>query len=199
MWAAGRSFESLAVWALRSDNFAKAVEGTTRAVEFYRISGNGEKALRLYTSMAAELCSKNVVELANKLYALAVNLISDEQLFMFAKDVISPYASLLLEYKLYKDAMMIYQKELSFAQTLKRDHHINKVGLCILALALVDSPDTREQTFREVCALPCFPMSPEFLAVSDLYDAFAEGNQEKYDKAARKGVWNNVEAPVRSM
>ena len=57
------------MWALRSDNFAKAVEGTTRAVEFYRISGNDEKALKLYTFMAAELCIKNVVELAKKLYA----------------------------------------------------------------------------------------------------------------------------------
>ena len=53
MWAAGRSFENLAVWALRRDNFAQAVEGTTRAADFYRISGNGEKALRLYSFMAA--------------------------------------------------------------------------------------------------------------------------------------------------
>lgn len=199
MWAAGRSFETLAVIALRSDNFSKAVEATEKAVEFYRISGNGEKALRMYTFMAAELCSKELIELGNKLYALAINLISDEGLFMFAKDVTTSYTTLLLENQLFKDAMVIYQKELGFAQNLKRDHHINKVGLCILALTLVDSPGIREEKFREVSSLQCFPMSPEYLTASDLYDAFNEGNQEKFDKAARKAVWNNVEAPVSFM
>ena len=150
----------------------------------------------MYIFMAAELCAKNLIELANKLYALAINLVSDDQLFLFAKDVVSPYCTLLLDNKLYKDAMVIYQKELSFAQNLKRDHHVNKVCLCILALTLIDSPGVREEKFREMSALQSFPMSPEYLAASDLYDAYNDGDQEKYDKAARKVVWNNVEAPV---
>lgn len=146
--------------------------------------------------MASELCNLGLVELANKLYALAINLIQEETLFLFARDVTTPYVSLLLENKLFKDAMVIYLKELSFAQNLKRDHHINKVALCILGLTLVDSPEQREDKFREIASLPSFPMSPEYLAISDVYDAFNEGDQEKYDKAVRKGVWNNAEPPV---
>ena len=188
MWAAGRSYENLAVISLRSDKFTKAVEATEKSVEFFRINGNGEKALRMYLFMAAELCSRELIELGNKLYARAINLISDEQLFMFGKDVTTPYTTLLLENKLYKDAMVIYQKELTFAQNLKRDHHINKVCLCILALILIDTPEIREEGFREISKISCFPMSPEYLSISDAYDAYNEGNQEKFDKAVRKSV-----------
>jgi hypothetical protein len=163
----------------------------------FRINGNGEKALRMFTFMAAELCAKDIIEMGNKMYAQAINLISDEGLLVYAKDVVGPYVTLLLENKLFKDAMIIYQKELGFAKQLQRDHHINKVVLCILALVIIENPVSREEKFREMCSISCFAMSPEYMTISDLYDAYNEGNQEKYDKAARKATWNNVEPPVR--
>ena len=162
----------------------------------FRICANGEKALRIYSFMAAELCAKDIIELGNKMYAMAINLISDESLQVYAKDIVGPYVTLLLEHKLFRDAMLIYQKELGFAKHLQRDHHINKVVFSILALVLIDIPAQREEKFREMCSVSCFPMSPEYMTISELYDAFNEGNQEKYDKAARKASWNNVEAPV---
>ena len=163
----------------------------------FRINGNGEKALRMFTFMAAELCAKDIIEMGNKMYAQAINLISDEGLLVYAKDVVGPYVTLLLENKLFKDAMIIYQKELGFAKQLQRDHHINKVVLCILALVIIENPVSREEKFREMCSISCFAMSPEYMTISDLYDAYNEGNQEKYDKDTRKATWNNVEPPVR--
>ena len=162
----------------------------------FRINGNGEKALRMFTFIAAELCAKDVIEIGNKMYAQAINLISDEGLLVYAKDVVSPYVTLLLEHKLFKDAAIIYQKELGFAKQLQRDHHINKAILCILALVIIENPAGREDKFREMCSNSCFPMTPEYMTISELYDAYNEGNQEKYDKAARKVSWNNVEPPV---
>jgi hypothetical protein len=183
---------------LRNEKYSKCQEGTEKAVEMFRISANGEKALRIYSFMAAELCAKDIIEMGNKFYALAINLITDEDgLQVYAKDIVSPYVTLLLEHKLFKDAMIIYHKELGFAKQMKRDHHINKVVLCILALVLIENPSVREEKFREMCGNSCFPMSPEYMTISELYDAYNEGNQEKYDKAARKASWNNVEPPVR--
>jgi hypothetical protein len=150
----------------------------------------------MYLFIAAEFKSKEFIELSNKMYALAINLLADEQLYQFTKDVTTPYATLLLENRLLKDAMTIYEKELLFAQALKREHHINKVAMCILALILVDNPGAKEEKFREICRCECFPMSPEYSTISELYDAYDEGNQQKYDAAARKVSWNHIEAPV---
>lgn len=181
---------------MRNEKYSKAAEATEKAVEFFRINGNGEKALRMYLFIAAEFKSKELIELSNKMYALAINLLADEQLYQFTKDVTTPYATLLLENRLLKDAMIIYEKELLFAQALKREHHINKVAMCILALILVDNPGAKEEKFREICRCECFPMSPEYTTISELYDAYDEGNQQKYDAAARKVSWNHIEAPV---
>lgn len=146
--------------------------------------------------MAAELCAKDIIEIGNKMYAMAINLITDEGLQVYAKDIVGPYATLLIENKLYRDALLIYEKELCFAKQLQRDHHINKVIFSILALVLIENPSAREEKFREMCSNSCFPMSPEYMTISELYDAYNEGNQEKFDKAARKASWNNLEAPV---
>jgi hypothetical protein len=189
----------LAILSLRNDKFDKAVASTEKAVKNFKINANTEKAFRLYVFMGLELQNRDMLELAIRMFALATNMVAEEDLHVYAKDVYTPYESLLLEHKLMKDAMVIYDKELESGKALKRDHWINKSALCILGLTLVDLPERREEVFRDMCRLQCFPMSPEYMTISDLYDAYNEGSQEKFDKAARKPTWNNAEAPVRNM
>lgn len=197
MWAAARVYETLSISQLRYEHVKEAVESTEKAAELFRINGNSEKALRMYIFMGTEALNKGLIELASRMFALGLNIVNDDQLQMFARDVITPYAGLLIENKLYGDAMVVYEKELKFAVNLNREHYINKAAFCIIALTLVQSPNDREAKFREMCA-SCQPfiMSMEYQAITDLLDAYDAGNQEDYDKSARKAVWNNVEVPV---
>mmetsp|Transcript_11948 Transcript_11948/g.12024 ORF Transcript_11948/g.12024 Transcript_11948/m.12024 type:complete len:213 (-) Transcript_11948:133-771(-) len=189
MWAAGRVYESLSILQLRNDHVKEAVENTEKAAELFRINGNSEKSLRMYIFMGTEALNKGLIELACRMYALALNLVNDDQLQMFARDVITPYVGLLIENKKYADAMIVYEKELRFAQNLNRDHYMNKAAFCIVALTLLQNPSLCEGKFREMCsAVAPFIMSMEYQAITELLDAYEAGNQEDFDKAARKAI-----------
>lgn len=138
------------------------------------------------------------MELACKMFAQAVELISEDQLFFLSKEVINSYATLLIEHRLYTDAIAVYQKEIIFSQAIDREHQIFKAALCIFAVIFLTERNAGD-TYTQLCAdVRNFVMSNESQVASDVMDAVRQGNQENYDRAVRRAVWNNVELPVSS-
>ena len=194
VWASARNYESITLIYLRTDRPKEAVGSAEKAVEQFRVNGSGDKALRFLTNLGSELANKQLVELASVVYAQALKLIPEEELYMQARDLVSPYAGLLLENSLYSDAMVVYEKELGFAQALQREHHVNKAAMCIVAVSLLSVPSQAQRKCEELCAsVPSFITSTEYQVISDLLDAYSNASQEDFEKAARRGVWNNLE------
>jgi hypothetical protein len=185
--------------SLQSDSVTDSVSYASKAAELFRVNGNSDKALNMLHDFGRTLAQRDLVELACKMFAQAVNLISEDQLYFLSKDVISSYTTLLVEQRLYTDAVAIYEKEIAFAQALDRSHQVLKAALCIFAIDFLRSERPSER-YTQLCSdCHTFVMSDEGQIASDILDAVRQGSQELYDRAVRRAVWNNVELPVSPM
>ncbi len=201
MWAAGRAYEAMADIAIKAGPESKdtAAKYTAQAVEFFKVNGSADKALNMTLEAARQFASLGLVELALKFYESAMKLLVETELYLFGKDVVAAYATLLLEQKLYDQAAKVYEAEIGFGKALNRDHQVNKAILCILATMLVGSQSlfavqdkAGEMSGRE----QSFVLSTESELMTEVMSAWEGGDQEKYDKAVRRGAWGVVEVPV---
>lgn len=201
MWAAGRAYEAMADIAIKAgpENKDTAAKYTVQAVEFFKVNGTPDKALNMTLDAARQFASLALVDLALQFYENAITLLTEAELYLFGKDVVAAYASLLLEQKLYARAAKVYEAEIGFGKALNRPHQVNKAILCILATMLVGSqslPAVQDKAGEMTGKEQSFVLSTESELMTEVMTAWETGEQEKYDKAVRRGAWGVVEVPV---
>lgn len=201
MWAAGRAYESMADIALKSgtDNKSSAITYTHKAVEFFRVNGSADKAMNMNAEAARQFASLGDAETAMMFYDEALKIVTDAELYMFGKDLVASYASLLIENRLYSRALKLYEEEITYGKALNRPHQINKAILCILATELVATqnlPQVQERSMELNAQYQSFLLSTESDVMTEILSAWEAGDQEKYDKAVRRGALGVIEIPV---
>lgn len=201
MWAAGRAYEAMADISLKAgpENKDTAAKYTSQAVEFFKINGSADKAVNLTLEAARQFNSMGLLDYALRFYDHAMTLLRDAEMYLFGKDVVAAYASLLLEHKLYDQALAVYETEVTFGKALNRSHQVNKAILCILATSLVQTQSlslVQDKAGTWSGREQSFVLSTESELMTESLVAWEMGDQEKFDKAVRRGAWGVVEVPV---